>query len=136
MLSKSIIITFGAFLVVSAIVLAARPTYKGTRVGFPDADYLKSQDCRSCHADHSASWARTYHSRMTQEAAAANVQGDFTHNNSFDYLGVPIGFLLGGIWHYESDPGLGIWLVPPAALLLIFGVVAFALAARRHGEGS
>jgi hypothetical protein len=43
---------------------------------------------------------------------------------------MPVGFLLAGIWHYESDPGLGIWLVPPAALLLIFGVVAFALAAR------
>ena len=41
---------------------------------------------------------------------------------------MPIGFLLAGIWHYESDPGLAIWLVPPAALLLIFGVVAFALA--------
>lgn len=49
---------------------------------------------------------------------------------------MPIGFLLAGIWHYESDPGLGIWLVPPAALLLIFGVVAFALAARgRNREG-
>ena len=43
---------------------------------------------------------------------------------------MPIGFLLAGIWHYESDPGLGIWLVPPAALLVIFGAVAFALAAR------
>src|SRR5262249_58988323 len=41
---------------------------------------------------------------------------------------MPIGFLLAGIWHYESDPGLAIWLVPPAALLLIFGVVSFALA--------
>ena len=41
---------------------------------------------------------------------------------------MPLGFLLAGIWHYESDPGVAIWLVPPAALLLIFGVVAFALA--------
>jgi hypothetical protein len=38
------------------------------------------------------------------------------------------GFLLAGVWHYESDPGLGIWLVPPGALLMIFGVVAFAIA--------
>jgi hypothetical protein len=41
---------------------------------------------------------------------------------------LPLGFLFAGIWHYESDPGLAIWLVPPAALLLIFGVIAFALA--------
>jgi hypothetical protein len=43
---------------------------------------------------------------------------------------MPLGFLLAGIWHYESDPGLAIWLVPPSALLLIFGVVALALASR------
>jgi hypothetical protein len=41
---------------------------------------------------------------------------------------MPLGFLLAGIWHYESDPGLGIWLVPAGALLLIFGVISFALA--------
>lgn len=41
---------------------------------------------------------------------------------------MPLGFLLAGVWHYESDPGLGIWLVPPGALLMIFGVVAFAIA--------
>jgi len=43
---------------------------------------------------------------------------------------LPFGFLLAGIWHYESDPGLGIWLVPLSALLVIFAAVAFALAAR------
>ena len=40
---------------------------------------------------------------------------------------MPLGFLFGGLWHYESDPGLGIWLVPPGALLVIFGVVAIAV---------
>ncbi|MGH9967907.1 MAG: hypothetical protein ACREBG_08780 [Pyrinomonadaceae bacterium] len=49
---------------------------------------------------------------------------------------MPVGFLLAGIWHYESDPGLAIWLVPPAALLIVFAAVAFALASRAgwHGE--
>lgn len=47
---------------------------------------------------------------------------------------MPLGFLLAGIWHYESDPGLAVWLVPPAALLIIFGAAAFALASR-HREG-
>jgi hypothetical protein len=31
------------------------------------------------------------------------------------------------MWHPEGDPGLAIWIVPPAALLMIFGVVAIAL---------
>jgi hypothetical protein len=41
---------------------------------------------------------------------------------------MPLGFLFAGLWHYQDDPGLAIWLVPPAALLIIFGVVALALA--------
>jgi hypothetical protein len=48
---------------------------------------------------------------------------------------MPVGFLLAGIWHYESDPGLAIWLVPPAALLLVFASVAFALASRANLRG-
>jgi hypothetical protein len=40
---------------------------------------------------------------------------------------MPAGFLLAGIWHPEGDPGLAIWLVPPGALLMIFGAVAVAL---------
>jgi hypothetical protein len=40
---------------------------------------------------------------------------------------MPTGFLLAGIWHYEGDPGLAIWLVPPSALLIIFGIVCIVL---------
>ncbi len=40
---------------------------------------------------------------------------------------MPVGFLLGGIWHYESDPGPGIFLVPVGGLMIIFGVIAFGL---------
>ena len=43
---------------------------------------------------------------------------------------MPLGFLLAGMWHPEGDPGLAIWLVPPSALLLIFGATALALALR------
>ena len=85
---KSIAITLGALLIIAAIVLASRPGYKGIRGGFADENYLKSKDCRSCHADHYASWARTFHSRMTQDAKPATVQGDFEHNNTFEYLNV------------------------------------------------
>lgn len=40
---------------------------------------------------------------------------------------MPVGFLLAGIWHREGDPGPAIWLVPPGALLTIFGVTAIVL---------
>ncbi len=43
---------------------------------------------------------------------------------------MPFGFLLAGLWHYESDPGLAIWLVPPAALAVVFGAITYALASR------
>jgi hypothetical protein len=32
---------------------------------------------------------------------------------------LPLGFLLGGLWHFKDDPGLGIFLVPVGALLLL-----------------
>lgn len=47
---------------------------------------------------------------------------------------MPLGFLLAGIWHYEGDPGLAIWLVPPSALLIIFGIVCVALSIKK-GRG-
>ena len=40
---------------------------------------------------------------------------------------MPLGFGLAGIWHPEGDPGPLIWAVPPAALLVIFGIFAIAL---------
>jgi hypothetical protein len=39
----------------------------------------------------------------------------------------PVGFFLGGVVTYGGDPGLGIWLVPIAALLLFYSVVRVAL---------
>lgn len=42
---------------------------------------------------------------------------------------MPAGFLLGGIWHTEGEPGLGVWLAPLGGLLVIFGVVNLAISA-------
>ena len=39
----------------------------------------------------------------------------------------PAGFFLGGVVTYGGDPGLGIWLVPIAALLLFYSVLRIAL---------
>jgi hypothetical protein len=47
---------------------------------------------------------------------------------------MPSGFLLAGVWHPEGDPGVAIWLVPPAALLIIFGAVSLALSARKDSS--
>lgn len=88
MLAKSLGLTISALLLVAVVVLAARPNYVGVRAGKADENYLRSTDCRSCHEDHFASWARTFHSRMTQEARPGSVQGDFTRANTFAYLGV------------------------------------------------
>ncbi|MFN0111590.1 MAG: multiheme c-type cytochrome [Blastocatellia bacterium] len=85
---KSAVLTAAAAFAVAALVFASQPTYTGIRVGKADADYLDSQKCLACHSDHFASWRQTHHSRMTQEAKPETVQGDFTRDNSFEYLGV------------------------------------------------
>ena len=47
---------------------------------------------------------------------------------------MPTGFLLGGIIVHGGDPGLGIFLLPPGALLLLVAVImtASAIRARRR----
>lgn len=40
---------------------------------------------------------------------------------------LPGGFLLGGIVIYGGDPGLGVWLVPVGALLLLYAVTRVAI---------
>jgi len=44
---------------------------------------------------------------------------------------MPLGFLLGGIWHTEGEPGFGVGLAPLGGLLVIFGVVNLAISAFR-----
>jgi hypothetical protein len=47
-------------------------------------------------------------------------------------IALPVGFLLGGLWPWGGDPGLGIVLVPVGAALLLVGVVAVALGLAQH----
>jgi predicted CXXCH cytochrome family protein len=51
--------------------------------------YAGANACRSCHADHHASWSRTYHRTMTQEASAQSVQGAFD-GQVVRYWGQPV----------------------------------------------
>lgn len=81
-----IVILLGAGLVFYAV--SAKSVYRGIRAGHADENYLKSGDCRTCHEGHYLSWARTFHSRMTQEAKPGSIQGDFERNNTLEYLGV------------------------------------------------
>jgi hypothetical protein len=62
---------------------------------------------------------------------------------SMDSLGLrsavillPLGFLLGGVWHFKDDPGLGICLVPVGALLLLASLLHLAWSTRGVKAGS
>lgn len=48
-------------------------------------------------------------------------------------IALPTGFLLGGLWPWGGDPGLGIVLVPVGAALLLAGVVVVALGLAADG---
>jgi hypothetical protein len=43
---------------------------------------------------------------------------------------LPAGFFLGGLTYYEGDPGLGILLVPPGAVLLVTALFLIARGTR------
>ena len=45
---------------------------------------------------------------------------------------LPGGFLLGGVYHYEGDPGPGIFAVPVGAMLLLLGVMFAAWGSGRE----
>jgi uncharacterized membrane protein YgdD (TMEM256/DUF423 family) len=45
---------------------------------------------------------------------------------------MPVGFLLGGIWHTEGEPGIGVWLAPMGGVLVILGAVDMAISAFKN----
>jgi hypothetical protein len=49
---------------------------------------------------------------------------------------IPLGFFLGGLFPGESDPWLGILLVPPGALLLFIAVVLIIVSAWGESENT
>ena len=51
-------------------------------------------------------------------------------------IAMPLGFLLGGISHSETDPGLAVLLAPLGGLMIIFGVIAIAISSGRTGSES
>ncbi len=49
---------------------------------------------------------------------------------------LPLGFLLGGVFIFGGDPGIGVILVPPGALLLFLAVLLTARASRGSAKAS
>lgn len=43
---------------------------------------------------------------------------------------LPLGFFLGGLWHYAGDPGLGVLLVPVGGALLVVAALLVLLGLR------
>ena len=70
------------------LVLALRPDEASVRAGEEDEGYVPSRTCVSCHPSHHASWARTFHGRMTREAGPDTVVGDFERGNVLSFQGV------------------------------------------------
>jgi hypothetical protein len=76
-------VLLGVLLASAAVAAAAwlvPSAYEGdlaTPFRHRESAWATSEACRSCHPDHHASWARTFHRTMTQEATEASVQGAF-----------------------------------------------------------
>lgn len=87
-LIKSLVVTLFVTFGVFALTAMLRPAYVGTRAGKADENYIKSENCLACHEQKYESWSHTHHSKMTQEATPDAVTGDFTKDNTFEYLGV------------------------------------------------
>jgi hypothetical protein len=58
-----------------------------TPVDVAASSYVQSETCRRCHEENYASWRRTFHRTMTQDASPDAVVGDFA-NRTFAFEGV------------------------------------------------
>ncbi len=98
MLGRAVVAALSVAGLTTALVLGLRPDRAGARAGEEDAGYVPSGTCRACHPDHYASWARTFHGRMTREAGPETVLGDFERRNTISYEGIEarMGFADGG----------------------------------------
>lgn len=66
----------GAVITLTLLMLAVLPG--GVALAERDSfGWAGSDSCRSCHQDHYASWHRTFHRTMTQEATGSSVLGAF-----------------------------------------------------------
>ena len=69
---------------------------------------------------------------LTSRAKNLPARGSVSFSLIWAGILFPLGFFLGGLVTYGGDPGLGIWLVPIAALLLFYGVLRITLDLSKH----
>lgn len=74
-----------------ALALHATDAELATPVDLAEVAYVGSGACRRCHEERHASWYRTYHRTMTQEASDEAVLGDFD-DAALHYLGWDLRF--------------------------------------------
>ncbi len=83
-------VAIGALLLIGGAA-ALTPRLYATDLATPfrnrDAPWARSTTCQSCHPDHFASWHRTFHRTMTQEATPESVQGAFD-GQTVSYFGI------------------------------------------------
>ncbi|HEY6881587.1 MAG TPA: cytochrome c3 family protein, partial [Polyangiales bacterium] len=72
----------------AAVAVFARERELATPRDLHRAHYETSAGCTRCHADHAASFARTFHRTMTREARGADVRAPFA-GERVSYFGVP-----------------------------------------------
>ncbi|XXF74954.1 cytochrome c3 family protein [Myxococcaceae bacterium GXIMD 01537] len=85
----------GVLAVVVGLALRSTAAEVATPVPLAAVPYAGSPSCAACHPDHTASWRRTFHRTMTQEATPASVVGDFS-GATFTTAGVTSRFLREG----------------------------------------
>jgi hypothetical protein len=79
------------------------------------------------------------HLALAQQLAMQGAS-DATRSSSialcFATVAMPLGFALGGAWYYDSDPGVGIVLVPIGGVALIYACLRLALSAATSRSAS
>lgn len=80
-----ILSTLLVVLVVAAV--ASVRSELATPVRVADSAYVQSETCRRCHESKYASWRRTFHRTMTQDATPESVAADF-NDRTFVFEGV------------------------------------------------
>ncbi len=84
-----------AVVVFGAVAAASVRRDLATPVALGSVDYVQSETCQRCHAEHYRTWRQTFHRTMTQEASSTAVVGDFA-NASYTYDGVTSRFTRDG----------------------------------------
>ncbi|MSR74218.1 MAG: hypothetical protein EXS14_01940 [Planctomycetes bacterium] len=101
-------VALGAVLLCGTLLLRAAAERTLTApIDFSSTAYAGSAACQQCHSDRHASWSRTFHRTMTQEATPESVEGVFD-GRELSFEGQPVRLRREGPLHsfeYLDKPG-------------------------------